>query len=139
MDTTLPKHLVLFDGVCGLCDRTVQFLLEHDEAGLLRFATLQGETAAAIFARHPELEGVDSVVYIEREGGEERVHVRSKAVFKLCGRLDAKVRWLAVFGVLPQALADVGYDAMAKVRYAIFGKLDACRIPTPETRARFLP
>lgn len=130
---------MLFDGVCGLCDRTVQFLLEHDPEGKLRFTTLQGETAAGILARHPELAGVDSVVFVEREGEHERIHVRSKAVFRLARYLDARVRWLGVFGAIPQRLADAGYDLIASVRYRIFGKLDVCRVPDAAVRERFLP
>lgn len=138
IESTRPDKLVIFDGVCGLCDKTVQFLLDHDSAGVLRFTTMQGETAASVRAAHPELEGVDSIVFVEREGDRESVFVRSKAVFRIARHLDPGVRWLRVFGVLPQGLADVGYDAVAAVRYRIFGKLDACRIPSPDVRARFL-
>jgi len=137
-DTPLPDRLVIFDGVCGLCDKTVQFLLDHDDAGTLRFTTMQGETAARVRATHPELEGVDSIVFVERNGAKESIFVRSKAVFRIARYLDPGVRWLGVFGVLPQFLADAGYDTIASVRYKVFGKLDTCRIPTPETRARFL-
>lgn len=137
--TEFPPRLVLFDGVCGLCDRTVQFLLDHDREAALTYAPLQGETAAAVLARHPELAGVDSIVFVEREGEAERVFVRSKAVFRLARHLDAGVRWLRVFGIVPQALADVGYDLVASVRYRIFGKLESCRVPDASVRARFLP
>ncbi|MBK7579671.1 MAG: DUF393 domain-containing protein [Myxococcales bacterium] len=137
-DPTLPERLVIFDGVCGLCDRTVQFLLEHDSGQVLRFAPLQGETAAQVRARHPELEGVDSIAFVEQSGGSERVFVRSKAVFRIATHLDPGVRWLRVFGFVPQRLADVGYDLVASVRYRIFGKLEACRIPDASVRARFL-
>ncbi len=136
---TLPARLVLYDGVCGLCDKTVQFLLDHDEAGTLRFATLQGETGQGVLARHPELAGVDSVMFVENHGGEEKVWVRSKAVFRMARYLDAKTRWLGGFSFLPQGLADFGYDTVASIRYRIFGKLDVCRVPDPAVRARFLP
>lgn len=139
MESALPPRLVLFDGVCGLCDRTVQWLLDHDQEAALYYTTLQGETAAQILARHPGLQGVDSIVFVEREGDEERVFVRSKAVFRLARYLDPGVRWLRGFSVLPQALADFGYDLVASVRYRIFGKLESCRIPDAAVRSRFLP
>lgn len=145
MESSLPPRLVLFDGVCGLCDSTVQFLLDHDRGAKLHYTPLQGETAAGVIARHPELRDVDSIVFVERlddgKGGafEERVFVRSKAVFELARHLDGEVRWLRVFSVLPQALADAGYDWVASVRYRIFGKLEACRIPDAKVRTRFLP
>lgn len=135
----LPDRLVLFDGVCGLCDRTVQFLLDHDRAGALSYAPLQGETAAGIKARHPELEGVDSVVFVETEDGAERVTVRSKAVLRMLRHVEGPYRQLSRLGFLPSALLDVGYDLVAAARYRIFGKLETCRVPDASVRARFLP
>lgn len=134
----LPERLVIFDGVCGLCDSTVQFLIDHDEAATLRFTPMQGETAAQVRAKHPEIDGVDSIVFVERDGEKESVYLRSKAVFRIARYLDPGVRWLRVFGVMPQFLADAGYDMVASVRYRIFGKLEECRIPSPDVRARFL-
>lgn len=136
----MPDKLVLFDGVCGLCDKTVQFALDHDPKGVLRFATLQGETAKGVIERHPELAGVDSVVFVEQSGGEERVHVRSKAVFRMASFLEGGgVRALSIFSILPGFLADAGYNLVASLRYKIFGQLEQCRIPQPSERARFLP
>lgn len=135
---TLPERLVIFDGVCGLCDRTVQFLLDHDTDARLRFTTMQGETAATVRARHPELEGLESIVFVDRTEGGEKVFVRSKAVFRIATYLDPGVRWLRHFGFVPQKVADTVYDQVAAVRYRIFGKLDACRIPDASVRARFL-
>lgn len=143
MTPDLPARLVIFDGVCGLCDRSVQFFLDHDAEGSLRFTPLQGETAQRVYARHPDLRSVDSVVFVEREGdgddATEKVYVRSKAVFAIARHLSGGARALRVFSVLPQKLADAGYDMVASVRYRVFGKLDACRIPSPDVRARFLP
>lgn len=138
--STLPDKLVLFDGVCGLCDRTVQFALEHDPKGVLKFATIQGETGAGVIARHPELAGVDSVIFVEQRPEGEHIEVRSKAVFRMATFLEGGgVKMLSLFTVLPQVIADAGYDLVASLRYRIFGKLDQCRIPKPEERARFLP
>jgi len=138
----LPPRLVLYDGVCGLCDATVQFLLDHDPQATLHFATLQGALGQAIIGRHAQLAGVDSVVLVESGSDAqgipfERVFCRSRAVFRILGGLDRRVRWLGVAQHLPAGLANVAYDLVASVRYRIWGKLDACRIPSPEVRARF--
>ncbi|HET9947835.1 MAG TPA: DCC1-like thiol-disulfide oxidoreductase family protein, partial [Longimicrobiales bacterium] len=121
-------------------DRTVRGVLRADREGAVRFATLQGADAAAVRARHPELEGVDSLVLVEADpGGGERVSVRSEALVRLA-------RWLpwpwrvpaALLRLVPRALRDRAYDAFARRRYRIFGRYDACPIPPPEVRARFL-
>lgn len=132
----LPDRIVLYDGVCGLCDRVIQWLLDRDPQGKLTFAPLQGETAEALRARHPSIPTeIDTVVFVE--GG--RVHLRSRAVFALLavlGGIWRPVSWLRVF---PQVLTDLAYRPVAALRYRIFGTLDACRLPRPEERARFLP
>jgi predicted DCC family thiol-disulfide oxidoreductase YuxK len=136
----LPPRLVLYDGVCGLCDHTVQWLLDHDPAGRLSFAPLQGETAAAVRARHPELpHDLDSVILVEQGGAGERLWWRSAAVFRLAGHIGGVWGLLRHLGLLPAALTDLGYRFVAAVRYRVFGVREACRLPRPEERARFLP
>lgn len=139
--TALPALLLLYDGVCGLCDRTVQFLLDHDPEGVLSYAPIQGATAAAILARHPALAGIDSVVLVEQTPAGERVTVRSKAVFRVLGRLRGAprwARWASALTVVPSPLLDWGYDLVAATRYRIFGKLETCRVPDATVRGRFL-
>jgi predicted DCC family thiol-disulfide oxidoreductase YuxK len=132
--------LVLYDGVCGLCNGTVQWLLDHDQAGKLQFAPLQGETTAALRARHPEIPvDLDSVILVERENGEERLFWRSTAILRLAAYLGLPWSIASIFGFLPQILTDLPYRLIAALRYRLFGKLDACRLPRPEERARFLP
>ena len=131
---------MLYDGVCGLCDKSVQWLLENDPEGRLRFAPLQGETAATVIARHPEIpEGLDSIIYVEQDGDAEKVYWRSRAIFMLSLHLQSGWRVLSWFRIVPSFIADLVYRLIAKMRYKIWGKLDSCRIPTPEERARFLP
>lgn len=128
--------LVLYDGVCGLCHRSVQLLLRVDRDQALMFAPLQGETAAALRSRHPEVPtNIDTVVYIE--GG--RVHLRSRAFVRLARRLPYPWKLVSWLWVVPRPLADVVYGLVARVRYRLFGKLDACGVPDPAQRARFLP
>jgi predicted DCC family thiol-disulfide oxidoreductase YuxK len=131
---------VLFDGVCGLCDRSVRWILARDRRGEFRFAPLQGETAAAVRARHPELPDPDeTMVLVERPGApDERVRVRSDAALAILARLGWPWRALAALRLLPRFLRDAAYRFVARRRARWFGTLDACRMPTPEQRERFL-
>ena len=133
------ERLVLFDGVCGFCDAGVPWLIERDPDGRLRFAPLQGEAAQRLRGRHPEIPaGVDTLVYVEALDGRERVHLRTAAIVAVCRALPQPPFWLGALAVLPTALVDLAYALFARVRYRLFGKRDACRIPTLEERARFL-
>jgi len=133
--------LVLYDGLCGFCDVSVQWTLAHDPTGVFRFAPLQGPTATAILARHPEVPpDLDSILLVEvGPDGTEAVRWHSSAIFRICAGLDGPWRFLSWLGVLPRPLTDLGYRLFARLRYRVWGRLDACRIPTPTERARFLP
>ena len=135
-----PRHqLLLFDGECGLCDRTVQFLLARDHAQVLSYAPLQGETAAALKLRHAALATVDSVVLVQDYGlPRERIRLRSAAVLQAVSLLGGVWRAVALFRILPAPLLDLVYDAIARRRYRWFGKFDACRLPRPGQQQRFL-
>ncbi|NRA08630.1 MAG: DUF393 domain-containing protein [Myxococcales bacterium] len=135
----MPPRLVLFDGVCGFCDAAVRWLVAHDPGGRFHLAPLQGASAAALRARHGDFpdEG-ETLVYVEQQGGSERVHLRSDAVLRIFAELPGPWRWLASLRVLPRALRDTLYAAFARIRYRVFGKLDSCRVPSPQERARFL-
>ena len=136
----LPERLLLYDGVCGLCDRVVQWVLDHDPRGLFAFAPLQGETAAGLRARLPQIPAaLETVVVVERGPTGERVLLRSAAAFRVLELLDGPWRSLLILRWLPRPLTDLGYRALAAARYRIFGKRDACRLPAPAERARFLP
>jgi predicted DCC family thiol-disulfide oxidoreductase YuxK len=136
----LPPRIVFFDGVCAVCDRVVRWLLAHDERGLLRFAPLQGETAARVPRALPDRfpRDVSTVVYLERVAGETRVALRSRALFRIARTLGGPLRWLTLFEWLPAPLTDLGYLAFVRVRYRVFGKLEECALPAPGQRARFL-
>jgi predicted DCC family thiol-disulfide oxidoreductase YuxK len=132
----LPPHIVLYDGVCGLCHRTVAWLLRHNLRGELKFAPLQGETAAALRARHPELpHDLDSVVYLDRG----RVYLRSKVFLHAAKHLDAPWRWAHALRWLPAWPLDLVYRLVARIRYRIWGKYDSCRLPSAEDRRMLLP
>jgi predicted DCC family thiol-disulfide oxidoreductase YuxK len=136
----LPPHLVLFDGVCGFCDSAIRWLLAHDPAGKLGFAPLQGETAAALRRRHPEIPSeLESLVLVESGPEGSRVFLRSEAIWRLCAQLAGPWRLLAWLRWLPRALRDFGYKHFASRRYRWFGRLEACRVPEAAERARFWP
>ncbi len=127
---------MLYDGECGLCHRSVKFLLRHERDTELWFAPLQGETAAALRLRHPSIPmNLDTVVLVEHD----RVYLRSKAFLYAAGHLRAPWRWAYGVRWLPGAILDLGYRLVAAVRYRIWGKVDACELPSPAQRARFLP
>jgi predicted DCC family thiol-disulfide oxidoreductase YuxK len=136
----LPAQLVLYDGVCGFCNGSVRWLIERDVDARLHYAPLQGETAAALRARHPEIPNeLDTIVFVESAPGGERVWLRSAAIFRVLRELSLPWRWFSFLRwLLPRALWDVAYQAFATRRYRWFGKLDVCPIPPPALRARFL-
>ena len=127
--------LLLYDGECGFCDGTVQFVLRRDPGGALAFATLQGAQGRRLLAEHPALAGVDSVIWVDADGP----RVRTDAVLRLGRYLGGPWALLAALGrLVPRALRDAAYDAFARRRYRWFGRVDACALPAPEERRRFL-
>lgn len=130
--TSPPYTIVCFDGVCGLCNGFVDFLVQHDRARVLRYAPLQGATAARVEGLPRDL---DSVVVVD--GG--RVLVKSDAALTALSRLGGVWRLSAVARVIPRALRDRVYDLIARNRYRWFGKHEACRRPTADEAAWFLP
>ena len=134
-----PERILLFDGTCLFCDGAVRWLLERDPAGRLHFAPLQGELAAALRARHPEIPNdLDTAVLVERSEGEERVYLRSQAVLRALALLESPWRRAAWLRFLPRFLTDACYRLFAGLRYRLFGRLEHCLTPSPEERARFL-
>ena len=131
--------VLLYDGLCGFCDGTVRFILEHDRRGALRFATLQGDFARGVIERHAELAGVDSLVLVERgASGEERIYVRSEGALQVAKYLGGAWTLARGLRIVPRFLRDLVYDGFARVRYRVFGRYDACPIPSAEQRARFI-
>ena len=139
----LPERIAFFDGVCSFCDGTVKWLVAHDPEQRLHFAPLQGETAATVRAGFPDRFPVDIDTFVYLEPGDDfagrRIHLRSEAVFALADDLGGELRWITRFRWLPRWLTDLAYRLFASNRYRMFGKLEACDVPTPADRARLLP
>jgi predicted DCC family thiol-disulfide oxidoreductase YuxK len=132
------QPVLLYDGVCGLCNGVVRWVLARDPGGPMRFAALHGEYARGVFARHPELRGVDSIVLTTMEDGIERVRVRSDAVAAVAVYLGGVWRVAVTARIIPRFLRDGLYEAIARIRYRVFGRHDACPVLAREVRWRFL-
>ena len=129
--------VILFDGVCNLCNATVQFIIDRDPAARFRFASLQSEAAARLLRAHgrePPRGDPDSVVLVV--GG--RLHEHSDAALRIARGLGLPWSLAALGLVLPRALRDGLYRFVARHRYRWFGREESCRVPTPALRARFL-
>ncbi|HEV2864568.1 MAG TPA: DCC1-like thiol-disulfide oxidoreductase family protein [Pyrinomonadaceae bacterium] len=131
--------VVLYDGVCGFCNHAVQLILKYDRRGVMRFAALQSDYARGLLERHPELRGLDTVVLVENVGtAGERVYVKSSAALRIARHLGGFWKVFLLGRALPAGLRDYLYDQFARRRYKWFGKRDACMLPPPDVRARFL-
>jgi len=127
--------LWLFDGVCNFCSGSVQFALKADRAGTLRFTPLQSPFGQAIAAKYGlELRNPDSFLYFDRG----RPLEASDAVLALARRLGPPWSFAAALHVVPKAWRDAAYLLLARNRYRLMGRKDACMVPTPEQRARFI-
>lgn len=134
------EPVLLFDGNCGLCSRLVRLVMRADSKGALRFASLQGEYARELLARHPELEGVDSIGWVEagEVSSAERVAIRSEAILRLVHYLGYPWRTLAFGRVIPRSLRDRVYDWVARRRNRWYRDAVACRLPSEDERRRMI-
>jgi predicted DCC family thiol-disulfide oxidoreductase YuxK len=133
--------IILYDGVCGLCNRWVQFLRKHDQKSRLRFASLQSDFAAKVLQRHGiDPKDLDTLHVIENyEQPGERVRQRSDAILHAGRELGGFWGASATAArIIPRALRDVIYRFVARNRYRVFGKYDTCMLPEPNQRSRFL-
>ncbi|MED3498253.1 thiol-disulfide oxidoreductase DCC family protein [Brevibacillus agri] len=131
-----PDYLLLFDGVCHLCNSAVQFILKRDPSGSIHFASLQSEKAQQILSRYSYAEsGLSSVVLIAHG----RLYTKSDAILRVARKLSGAWPLCYYLGRLfPRLVRDFTYDWVAKNRYRWFGKQEQCMLPTPEIKARFL-
>jgi predicted DCC family thiol-disulfide oxidoreductase YuxK len=138
--TQAGAHLILYDGVCGLCNRWIGQILLRDTKGLFRFASLQSELGRSLLSRNgrnPDL--LDTIyVFVDYKAEAPRVLNRARAALFVIGRLETPWRFLRVFEVLPTFVLDAGYALIARNRYRLFGKYDACLIPDASHASRFL-
>jgi predicted DCC family thiol-disulfide oxidoreductase YuxK len=133
METAHP--IVLFDGVCNLCNGAVQFILRRDPTGRFRFASLQSPAGEELQTRLGiDPKALDSILLVEGE----RWYRESDAALRIASRMSGAWKALGVLRVIPRPLRDPVYRWIARNRYRWFGKQETCWLPTPELRGRFL-
>lgn len=132
----MNKKIILFDGVCNLCNRTVQFVIKRDKKDEFRFATLQGKVGQQLIKeRHIDTANTDSIILIEPGIA---YYTKSTAALKIGTSFGGVWKLLSILELIPSSLSDIVYDFVARNRYKWYGKKEACMIPTPELKAKFL-
>ncbi len=131
--------IILFDGVCNLCNASVQFVIERDPTAIFRFSALQSDFGRAILAKNGlytegSLSALNSIILLENDV----VYDRSTAALRIAKRLSGGIQLMAVFLIVPKFIRDFVYKIIAKNRYRWFGKQESCWLPTKELKARFL-
>ena len=134
-------NIVFFDGVCGLCNGFVQFVIRNDKRELFRFASLQSEFAQRELSRYHEDPSLLKSMYVmpDFKTSNERLLSKSTGVLFVAKRLAAPLPQLAIIcGFIPTFLRDVVYKFVAKIRYKLFGRFETCMLPTEENKKRFI-
>lgn len=128
-------HILLFDGVCNLCNSSVNFIIKRDKNINFNFAALQSEIAQDLLKKYDfKLKNLDSIILIK----EGKYYLESSAVLHIVKKLDGAWKLFYVFIIIPKPIRDFIYKIIARNRYKIFGKKNKCLIPTPEIKDRFL-
>lgn len=136
MEYPKNKKIILFDGVCNLCNRSVQFIIKRDKKDVFRFAPLQSEIGEKLInERKIDPSKVDSIVLIEPDIA---YYIKSSAALKIGRSFGGGYHLLAIFQWVPRVIRDWVYDIIARKRYRWFGKREACMVPTPELSVKFL-
>ncbi len=130
------KKIILFDGVCNLCNSSVQYVIKHDKEDIFMFAALQNEVGQQIIKKYNiDTKKTDSILlYTPKEG----ISYKSTAALKIAYHLDFPNNILSVFLIVPAFIRNWVYDYIAKNRYKWYGKKESCMIPTPELKSKFL-
>lgn len=135
MNIDIKSPVLLFDGVCNLCNASVQWVLKRDRKGIFRFAALQSEAGRALLRQSGlSSENFDTVVLVDGD----RVFTRSDAALEIVRRIGGPWSLLGIFRIVPRPLRNAVYDWVARYRYRWFGKTQSCMIPQPEWANRFI-
>jgi predicted DCC family thiol-disulfide oxidoreductase YuxK len=135
LKSEIPQNLLLFDGVCHLCEGVVGFLLPRDPAGRLHYGSIQSALGSRLYREHGlDPERPDTLLLLTPHGAFRR----SDAVLEIARLLGGAWRLLLLLKVVPRTLRDAAYDALARRRYRWFGRAPACLLPRPEWRDRFV-
>lgn len=128
------ERLVLFDGVCNFCNGAVNFIIRHDGEKKFKFAPLQSEIGQQMQAKYGIGEDVDSIILVEND----KAYTHSTAGLRVAKGLGSIWSLGYVFIIVPSFIRDFFYRLFAKYRYRLFGRTEACMLPTPDVRERFL-
>jgi len=127
--------IILFDGVCNLCNSSVNFIIDNDRRNVFKFASLQSETGSELRKKHNlSSKDIDSVILIDTD----RAYIKSDAALRIAAELGGIYKVISYLRFMPGFIRDYFYDIIAKNRYNWFGKKDTCRIPSPELKSKFL-
>ncbi|WP_298901943.1 thiol-disulfide oxidoreductase DCC family protein [uncultured Psychroserpens sp.] len=138
MIESLPKHkqLILFDGVCNLCNSSVQYVIKYDRTNTFMFAPLQSHVGKQIIDHYKiDTSKTDSILLYSNENG---LSIKSTAALKIAKQLGFPRSFMAIFFIVPPVMRNWVYDYIAKNRYKWYGKKEACMIPTPDLKEKFL-
>ena len=130
------KKIILFDGVCNLCESSVQFVIKHDKKDIFRFVAIQSDLGQEII-KHIGIDITKTESAILYEPG-IAYYYKAEAAIRIANELGGVYSLLNLFSVFPKGLLNSIYDYVAKNRYKWYGKKEACLIPTPELKAKFL-
>ena len=131
----LNHPVILFDGVCNLCNSSVQFIIKHDKKSIFRFASLQSEFGKRIIEKFDLAnKNIDSVMLLENNA----IELKSTAALQIAKQLGGIYSALYVFIIIPRFMRDSIYDFVARNRYRWFGKQESCMIPKPELKKLFI-
>ena len=135
MTKTVDRPVILFDGVCNLCNKSVSLIIDNDPGRHFYYASLQSEIAQELLAgKTVDSKMLDSVLLVEGD----KVYDRSTAALRIARRMKGLWSWFYAFIIVPAFLRDFFYKIIARNRYRWFGKKNTCRLPTPEERELFL-
>lgn len=135
LTTSAQGPVLLFDGVCNLCNASVQWVLLRDKKAVFQFAPLQSDFAKEILSRHQlNTQDFDTVVLVDGE----RIWLRSDAALEICDRLGGVWSYVALLRFKPRFIRDFFYNLIAKNRYRFWGRRETCMLPRPEWKHRFL-
>ncbi len=130
------NNVIIFDGVCNLCNGFVDFIIRKDGKKIFRFVSNQDPVGKKILSQFPEVPEGDAMTIYYLEDG--KLYSRSKAVLQIARSMPAPYKWAYSFRILPLFFRNFMYDIISRNRYKWFGKRDSCRVPTPEEKQRFL-
>ncbi|MBU9721932.1 thiol-disulfide oxidoreductase DCC family protein [Bacillus alkalicola] len=126
--------IILFDGVCNLCNGSVQFIIKRDHERYFKFASLQSDVGQSLVKEYNIPNDMDSFILIDGDN----YYLKSSAALRVARKLSGGWRLLYPFIIVPPPIRNIFYHLIAKNRYRLFGKRDSCMMPSPEMKNRFL-